>query len=268
MIGESPLRDLRLDLPLRALPDHVPGTPAASDPALIARNLWLAYDRQSFVLRGVSLEVQRGAMTMVLGRSGSGKTTLLKTLNGLLSPQRGEVEIVMRGRNGRRPQQHIAYVPQTLGLVRNMSALDNALAGALSYTPTALSLIKVFPKATKDEAKRTLTSLGLGDKLREQAYALSGGERQRVAIARALMQRPDVILADEFVSHLDPATTGDIMEQMREIARGGVGLLITTHEIDVVRNYADRVVVMRGGTIAYDGAAGGLSLPEMMELIR
>jgi len=267
VIGERPMRDLSLELPRGALPDRAL-TPRASEPALIARDLWLAYDRSSYVLRGVSLEVERGAMTMVLGRSGSGKTTLLKTLNGLLSPQRGGVEIVMRSRNGRRPQQHIAYVPQTLGLVRNMSALDNALAGALSYTPTALSLMKLFPKATKEEAKRTLAGLGLGDKLRDQVHALSGGERQRVAIARALMQRPDVILADEFVSHLDPATTEDILQQMRTIAQRGVGLLITTHEIDIVTKYADRVVVMREGAIAYDGAADGLSIADMLRLIR
>jgi phosphonate transport system ATP-binding protein len=251
------------------LPDFLSANGTRRAPALIARDLWLSYDRQSYVLQGVGLAVERGAMTMILGRSGSGKTTLLKVLNGLLRPQRGSVELVCAaGANGRRPQQHIAYVPQTLGLVRNMSALENALTGALSYTPALLSLARVFPKGTVAEAKRTLADLGLGDKLNEQVYALSGGERQRVAIARALMQHPDVILADEFVSQLDPVTTEDILEQMRAIARRGVGLLITTHETEIVASHADRLVVMRDGRIAYDGGVAGIPVAGMKGLLR
>jgi phosphonate transport system ATP-binding protein len=162
----------------------------------------------------------------------------------------------------------VAYVPQTLGLVRNMTALENALMGALGYTGTLSSLLKLFPHDTLDEAKATLTTLGLGDKMNKKVYALSGGERQRVAIARALMQRPSVILADEFVSQLDPITAEEILGIMREVARRGVGLLITTHETDVVSNYADLLVVMQDGRVTYEGPARGVSIPAMIGLLR
>jgi phosphonate transport system ATP-binding protein len=159
-------------------------------------------------------------------------------------------------------------VPQTLGLVRNMTALENALTGALAHVGGVRSLLRLFPKETTERAKETLTSLGLGAKLGKQVYRLSGGERQRVAIARALMQQPSVILADEFVSQLDPVTAEEILDMMRDIADQGVSFLITTHETDIVAKYADHVIVMRAGAIVHDGPADGLSERDMLELLR
>lgn len=170
--------------------------------------------------------------------------------------------------NGVAAGKRIAYIPQTLGLVRSMTALENSLAGALSSTNTLLSLLKVFPRATTERAKETLASLGLAHKLHEPVSNLSGGERQRVAISRALMQQPDLILADEFVSQLDPVTAEEILEMMQAIARRGVSLLITTHETDVVANYADRLLVMRSGAVSHEGPADDLSEAEMKELLR
>jgi phosphonate transport system ATP-binding protein len=237
-------------------------------PALEARDLWFSYDGHA-VVRGVSLVVPRRRLTMVLGRSGSGKTTLLKTLHGLLHPQRGSVAVsTPTGANGSAPRHGIAYVPQTLGLVRNMTALENALTGALAHVGVVRSLFRLFPKETTARAKTTLANLGLGDKLHRQVYKLSGGERQRVAIARALMQQPSVILADEFVSQLDPLTAEEILDMMRDIAHEGVSFLITTHETDIVAKYADHVIVMRAGAIAHNGPVEGLSEQDMLELLR
>ena len=207
---------------------------------------------------------------MILGRSGSGKTTLLKVLAGLLRPQRGMVEVVADASytNGRTQRRTVAYIPQTLGLVRSMTALENTLAGALGASNTLLSLFRLFPKETVGRAKATLVALGLAHKLHERVYNLSGGERQRVAIARALVQRPELILADEFVSQLDPVTAEEILDMMRQIAADGVSFLITTHETDVVAKYADRVVVMRAGQISYEGTAEGLSEGAMVGLLR
>jgi phosphonate transport system ATP-binding protein len=234
-------------------------------PALVANDIWFSYDGQSYAVRGIDFAVPRGAMTMVLGRSGSGKTTLLKTLHGLLQPQRGTVSA---GLNGNGSYHTIAYVPQTLGLVRNMSALENALMGALARVGTARSLLRLFPKGVMEDAKGTLATLGLGDKLHKQVYALSGGERQRVAIARALMQEPAVILADEFVSQLDPVTTEEILDMMRRITADGVSLVISTHETDIVANYADHVVVMRDGAIIHQGRPDGVSEGALIDLLR
>lgn len=237
--------------------------------ALEAHDLWFAYDGSTYVLRQVDLALESGVVTMILGRSGSGKTSLLKVLGGLLRPQRGWVRVgpVQNG-NGHHPARTLAYVPQTLGLVRNMTALENTLVGALARVGTWRSLAKFFPRPVIEEGKETLASLGLAHKANEPVYNLSGGERQRVAIARALMQRPSLILADEFVSQLDPVTAEEILGMMRGIASQGVSLLITTHETDVVANYADQVVVMQGGCIIHRAPAGRLTMEEMVDLLR
>jgi phosphonate transport system ATP-binding protein len=241
--------------PVRVAVDARPAPPTT---ALAARNVWLSYDGRSFALRGVDLEIEHG-MTMVLGRSGSGKTSLLRVLAGLVQPQRGAVD----GNSST-----VAYVPQTLGLLRGMTALENTLAGSLRETGTARSLLRLFSKGTKDEAKHILHRLGLGHKIQEPVRSLSGGERQRVAIARALMQHPDVVLADEFVSQLDPVTTSEILEQMRGIAAQGVAFLITTHETDIVASHADHVVVLRDGEVAYANGAVGLSNASLIEHLK
>ncbi|MEX2158109.1 MAG: ATP-binding cassette domain-containing protein [Dehalococcoidia bacterium] len=236
-------------------------------PALTARGLTFSYNRRSAALLDVSLEVRPAALTMILGRSGSGKTTLLRVLRGLLRPQQGDVRLTGTPVNGTKAEARLAYVPQTLGLVRSMTALDNTLTGALGRIGTVRSLLRLFPREIVDEAKNTLVSLGLGHKINERVHALSGGERQRVAIARALMQHPDVILADEFVSQLDPITATETLQAMRKLAHSGVTLLITTHETDIVAEYADHVVVMREGAIIHDGPAEDLTEPGMLELL-
>jgi phosphonate transport system ATP-binding protein len=215
----------------------------------------------------VDLDVQSGQITMLLGRSGSGKTTLLKLLAGVLKPQRGAID-AMAGVNGARSAWRLAYIPQTLGLVRNMTTLENTLAGALSTTNTFASLFKVFPRETLRQAKDVLADLGLGTKTNAKIHELSGGERQRVAIARALMLQPDLILADEFVSQLDPVTSEEILDNMRSIAAKGVGLLITTHETDAVAQYADDVYVMQRGRITFRGKALDMTEPQMVSLLR
>jgi phosphonate transport system ATP-binding protein len=233
---------------------------------LAARGIWLSYDGKGFALQGVSLSVERGMVTMLLGRSGSGKTSLLKVLGGLLKPQRGVVEVARE--EGGQSRQHVAYIPQTLGLVRSLSALENTLTGALARSNTVRSVVRAFPAETVERARATLADLGIAHKAKEKVYHLSGGERQRVAIARALMQQPDVILADEFVSQLDPITAEEILGMIKRIAASGVGILVTTHETDVVAKYADRMLVMRDGKVSYEGTAKGMTEAAMVDLLR
>jgi ABC-type phosphate/phosphonate transport system ATPase subunit len=233
---------------------------------LDARDLWFSYSRRAPVLQGVDLSVQAGEIAMILGRSGSGKTTLIKIIKGLLRPDRGTVHLLVP-ENGRAPAAKIAYIPQSLGLVRNTTALENTLTGALARTPLARSMVKSFPGDTVDEARQTLISLGLGDKIEKPVFELSGGQRQRVAIARALMQHPRLILADEFVSQLDHVTAEEILGLMHEIAGTGVGMLITTHEIDVVMNHADRLLIMQGGRIVHDKPPALVSAEDLVALL-
>lgn len=223
--------------------------------ALSVHDAWLSYVPGREVLRGVSLEADAGAVTMVLGMSGSGKTTLLKLCKGLLSPQRGEVRVLggpVIGAQRGRLDPRVAYIPQQLGLVRTLTALDNAVTGALSRVGTIPSVLKLMPEKEVRQARELLARLGIGHKADERVYALSGGERQRVAIARALMQQPRVVLADEFISDLDPLTSAEIMAIVRDVVASGVAVVMTTHEMDVVRGHADHVIVLRDGEKVLD----------------
>lgn len=258
-------------LPSGCVPEPSAPARAASrrELAVSASGLHFAYNRRREVLRGVDFTAYAGQITMVLGASGGGKTTLLKLLAGLLPLQRGSLTRLGRelGR-ARRLDRRVAYIPQQLGLVRSLSVLDNTLTGALGRTGTVRSLLRWFPARTIGEAHDTLAMLGIGHKARERVFALSGGERQRVAIARALLQQPSVILADEFVSQLDPATSADIMEQVREITEGGVAVIMTTHELDLVHRYADRVVVLRDGRKVLDAGVDETDPATLAQVIR
>ncbi|HUG06286.1 MAG TPA: ATP-binding cassette domain-containing protein [Candidatus Limnocylindria bacterium] len=223
--------------------------------ALELEDVWASYVPGRPVLRGLSLAASEGAVTMVLGVSGSGKTTLLKLCKGLLSPQRGNIRVLgerVAGPRRGRLDPRVAYIPQQLGLVRTLSALDNALTGALSRVGRLPSLLNLFPEPEIREARELMERLGIGRKADERVFALSGGERQRVAIARALMQQPRVLLADEFISDLDPLTSAEIMAIVRDVVRSGVAVVMTTHEMDVVRAHADRVIVLREGEKSLD----------------
>ena len=237
-----------------------PDSKASASPlvsaALSIADAWVSYVPGRAVLRGVSLEADAGAVTMILGMSGSGKTTLLKLAKGFIAPQRGEVRVlgepVVSAQRRGQLDPRVAYIPQQLGLVRTLSALDNALTGALSRVAKVPSLLKLIPEDEVRHARDLLARLGIGHKTDEKVYALSGGERQRVAIARALMQRPQILLADEFISDLDPLTSTEIMAVVRDIVGSGVAVVMTTHEMDVVREHADHVIVLRDGEKALD----------------
>lgn len=222
-------------------------------------DVWFSYDGKSFIVQGLNLSIMRGKVTMMLGRSGSGKTTILKILAGLLNPQKGHLTYA-DDTNGTKSKRYAAYIPQTLGLVRNRSALENCLCGTLSFTSTFRSAFGRFPKKFVDRAKATLTELGLQNSWDKPVMHLSGGQRQRVAIARALMQDSPLILADEFVSQLDPVTADEILEMIKKFTKQqGKSFLITTHELDVVEHYADEFFIVRDGSIAHGGAADQFS---------
>jgi phosphonate transport system ATP-binding protein len=184
---------------------------------------------------------------------------LLKLARGLLKLQRGSLQVLGQPvgsastmAEAGKLDPRVAYIPQQLGLVRSLTVLDNTLIGALGYLKTLPSLLKSFPGVYVDQALETLGALGIKHKAEEKVYSLSGGERQRVAIARALMQQPLLILADEFISQLDPVSSLEIMDIVRGSASRGVGLLITSHELEIVQRYADRVVVLRDGQKVLD----------------
>ena len=246
-------------------------TDTALPVAVSVRDLAYAYRGASPILRDVTLTARAGEVTVVLGESGGGKTTLLRLIKGLLLSQRGDIEVLgerPRSRGHGRLDPRVAYIPQQLGLVRSQSVLANALTGALARTGTLRSLLGLWLAEHVAEAHATLESLGIGEQAEQAVRTLSGGERQRVAIARSLMQRPRLILADEFVSQLDAVTSREIMGLVRDVAARGVAVIMTTHEIDLALDFADRMVVLRDGAVALDAAVADVDHSALVGAIR
>ncbi len=251
--------------------DYTPQDPVRPGPAVEVRDLWLAYRPEQWVLKGINLTVPKGELWVVMGPSGAGKTTLMKVLAGLLPFQRGTVEVMgfrLRGEPPRLFRQTVGYIPQQLGLVRGLTALENVLLGTLARRGGWGPALGLFPREEVARARDYLGMLGLGDKAGVRVFNLSGGERQRVAIARTLMQNPRLILADEFVSDLDLPRAARILETIRGLVRErGLTLLMNLHEIQLVQELADQVVVMKEGRLVYQGPARTLEWSEFRALV-
>jgi phosphonate transport system ATP-binding protein len=228
-------------------------SPGRQELALRAEALWFAYREEDWVLKDASLSVPRGKITIIMGPSGTGKTTLLKILAGILTPARGQVEVFdhrITNESQRALSSLIGYVPQQLGLVRNLTAVENVLMGALGRCGNGKVLFGLFPRHEVERAQAALELMAIGHKRDEKVFRLSGGERQRVAIARTLLQRPRVILADEFVSDLDMALATEILGCIRRAAeQEQLTFIMSMHRQGLVREFAENIVTLRDGNI-------------------
>lgn len=234
---------------------------ACEKAAVVLHNIWFAYPSGPWVLQGVSFSVPQGTRVALLGASGTGKTTLLKILAGLLKPQQGSVQILghsLEEHMSSKLRQMVGYIPQQLGLIRGLTVLENTLLGAIGRCSGLGPLLGRFPNELLNQAEEYLKLLGLGDKIHEKVMNLSGGQRQRVAIARTLMQSPRLILADEFVSDLDVVTATQILEWMVQLsAQKSFTLIMSLHNINMVRSFTDKFMVLKGGRIVvYDTTMG------------
>jgi phosphonate transport system ATP-binding protein len=211
------------------------------------------------------LAIGRGERVAVIGPSGSGKTTLLRLLNGTLVPTRGDVfvlgkRLVAGRRMPREQRRRIGMVFQDFALVERSSVFDNVLFGRLGHAHPWLSLIGHFSDRDRDIAGAAVREVGLLEQLEQRADALSGGQRQRVAIARVLAQEPEVILADEPVSNLDPALTDDILGLLTSASeRRGATLIMALHQPRLAIAHAGRVIGIEGGRVVLDEASERLS---------
>jgi phosphonate transport system ATP-binding protein len=245
-------------------------------------NVWASYDAKNYALKEISLSIDRGTNYAIVGQSGSGKSTLLKLVNGMMIPSKGQVKFDyqtpnIRNKNFRKTMSKIGYIPQNLGLVKNISVLDNILIGALPRIGKLKSFFKIFPDDEIQEAEKIIKLVGLNGKSYRKAYMLSGGEKRRVAIARALMQKPTVLLADEIVSELDHITAREIMDLIADTQdRFNLTAVMVHHDIQLGLEYADRVAVIKEGQkileIGVEGdkivdfQTGNMSQEEILEL--
>ncbi len=213
-------------------------------------NLQKSFD-DLHVLRGVNLDVHRGEVVVVLGPSGSGKSTMLRCINRLEEPTGGRIffentEITGKNVNINEVRAKLGMVFQQFNLFPHLTAKKNVM----------LAQMKVL-KRSKEEAERIaieqLEKVGLGDRVDYKPNQLSGGQQQRVAIARALAMDPHVMLFDEATSALDPELVRDVLGVMKSLARGGMTMIVVTHEMGFAREVADRVIFMDGGVIVEQG---------------
>lgn len=218
------------------------------------------YPNGTRALHEVCLEVPTGQFVAAVGLSGSGKSTLLRCINRLIEPTSGrvfldDVEITSADHEELRLiRRRIAMVFQHFNLVRRSSVLTNTLSGRLGYARCLPSLLHRFGTKDYADARENLARVGLADKESQRADTLSGGQQQRVGIARALMQKPEVILADEPVASLDPATAHTVLDHLDRMNRqDGMTVICNLHFLSLARKYADRVVGLKAGEIVFDG---------------
>lgn len=224
------------------------------------------YEDGTKALRDISIEIPDKQFVVIIGLSGSGKSTLLRCINRLVEPTSGKVWLdgvdvtAASPAQLRRIRVKIGMIFQHFNLVKRSSVMTNVLSGRLGYHDTLNSMFHRFPRDDYQRAMRNLERVGIPQKAWARADTLSGGQQQRVGIARALMQEPKIMLADEPVASLDPATSHSVMKYLEQINKeDGITVLCNLHFLSLARRYADRVVALRndgeGGQIVFDGPA-------------
>lgn len=217
------------------------------------RNIDVAFGKQE-VLKQISLSFRQGEFVAVLGPSGTGKSTLLRCINGFVIPKSGQVlvdgePVTLSSRQ--RIRKKIGFIFQEFNLAGNLTVLQNVLVGRLGYKS---SWGIMFSREDIRQAEAAIETVGLREKTHQRLDRLSGGQKQRVGVARALVQNPEILLADEPVSSLDPVTAREIMELLQRINKErGVTVICNLHQIDLARSFSQRVVGLNSGRVQFDG---------------
>lgn len=224
------------------------------------KHLSKTYEGDVQALTDVSLTVQDGEFLVVIGLSGSGKSTLMRCINRLVEPTAGQViynglDVTAAGPEELRLiRRRIGMIFQHFNLVTRSMVLTNVLSGRLGYVSPWASLLHRFPEEEIARAMHNLKRVGIEEKAYARADELSGGQQQRVGIARALMQEPELILADEPVSALDPATSHSVLRYLEQINReDGLTVICNLHFLDLARRYGTRIVALKEGGLIFDG---------------
>lgn len=247
--------------------------PAVNVPAVVIKDVHKSFGNLQ-VLNGITMEVNPGSVTVMLGPSGSGKSTLLRLINQLETLTAGSISIygerigvkqVMRkgkqclqALNDKEIAQQrakLGMVFQRFNLFPHMTALENVMEAPVH-------VLRMNTQEARDLAVEELKRVGMAERMNHYPAELSGGQQQRVAIARALAMKQEIMLFDEPTSALDPELVGEVLNVMRDLAKDGMTMIVVTHEIGFAREVADQVVFMDGGVIVEQGTADIITNPQ------
>lgn len=238
-----------------------------------ARGISKSYQRGVPVLDNVTLSLRRGEMVALIGASGSGKSTLIRAIAGLTpvdAPRNGQAgHIEMMGepiqRNGRLNtsralRARIGVIFQQFNLVPRLSLLTNVCFGLLGRLPIIRGTLGQFSDADKRVAMQALARVGIAEHALKRANELSGGQQQRAAIARSLVQGAELLIADEPIASLDPASSRRVMDLLADMNRSdGLTVFISLHQVEYALKYCPRTIALKAGRVAYDGPSTALT---------
>ncbi|GBD47920.1 amino acid ABC transporter ATP-binding protein [Methylopila sp. Yamaguchi] len=216
------------------------------------------------VLKGITLDVPRGDVVVLVGRSGSGKSTALRCINGLETVNGGELHVC--GEKLHDGKTDLRKLRQEVGIVFQSYNLFPHLTVEQNVTLAPRKVMKVGAKEAKELAAHVLAQVGLSEKAQSYPEQLSGGQQQRVAIARSLAMKPKLMLFDEVTSALDPELTGEVLRVIERLAQDGMTMVLVTHEMGFARGVADQIVFMHHGKVWERGGAEMLRAPQTPEL--
>ncbi|WP_197373847.1 phosphonate ABC transporter ATP-binding protein [Mycolicibacterium baixiangningiae] len=247
------------------------GSRVGTEVAIQVDDLQLRYRRaDANVLAGVNLRVHQGETVALIGTNGAGKSTLLRCLVRLVEPTGGTVTLAgtdvtsVSKRAMRGIRRDIGFVFQRFHLLPRLTVMHNVIHGAMGRRGTRCAWPLTSPGEVRREAMESLERVGLASFADRRVETLSGGQQQRVAIARMLMQRPRMILADEPVASLDPASATAVMELLSSIAaERDVTVVMALHQMDLALRYADRIVGLNGGTVSFDRPAAECDVAQL-----